>query len=116
MYEGCVSPLSFCEIALGERLFRSPSHYFYKLGRSIEAQKDIARDISESVFYTDDELFSAISSMARKKYFIESVTEAGAAEIIELAKTMRYEYNASTKQIMRFLKLSNQVLASIGIN
>ena len=116
MYEGCVSPLSFCEIALGERLFRSPSQYFYKLGRSIEAQKDIARDISESVFYTDDELFSAISSIARKKYFLESVSEAGAAEKLELAKTMRYEYNASAKQIMRFLKLSNQVLASIGIN
>lgn len=115
MYEGCISPVSFCDISTGEKLFRGPSHYFYKLGRSIENQKEIAKEISEGVFYTDDELFMSIVSIAQKRYNVKTLTEAGASVKIELAKIMRYEYNASSKQIARFLKLSDVVLASIGI-
>lgn len=115
MYEGCISPVSFCDIASGESLFRGPVHYFNRLGRNIEGQKEIAREIGESIFYTDDELFSAILSVARNRYGIKSLSDAGSTAKLELARIMRYDYNASTKQIARFLKLSEGTLASIGI-
>jgi len=114
-FEGYASPLSFCDIQTGEQLFRDPSHYFYRLSKNIEANKHIAKEIGESVFYTDDELFSAITRIAREKYSCSSLVEAVPTVKLELAQTMRYEYNASTKQIIRFLKLSQGLLNSIGI-
>ena len=113
VFDGYALPLSFCGIASGERLFRNPSHYFHKLGRSIENQKKIAQEISESIFYTDDELFSAISSLAKDKFGCHSLSHAPAAAKLELSKVMRYEYNASSKQIQRILKISSATLMSL---
>lgn len=113
IHENCALPLSFCDIASGERLFRNPSHYFYKLGRSIEGQKKIAGEISESIFYTDDELFSAISSIAREKYGCRQLVQVPAEAKLELARTMRFEYNSSAKQIQRMLKISTNTLNDI---
>ncbi len=114
-FDGCALPLNYCDIATGERLFRDPSHYFYLISRNIENNKQIAREIGEGIFYTDNELFSAISRIAKEKFGCVSINEASPMAKIELAKIMRYDYNAPTKQIMRFLKLSQGNLTSIGI-
>lgn len=115
MFEGSICPLSFCDITSGQKIFRGASHYFNKLGKSIESQKEIAKEISESIFYTDDELFSAITAIARKKYNISSLKEAESMVKLDLARTMKFEYNATAKQIARFLKISETTLSSMGI-
>ena len=46
--DGCFSPFSFCDITTGEGLFRDAVHYFYMLGRNIESNKEIAKEIGES--------------------------------------------------------------------
>jgi len=114
-FDGCALPLSYCDIETGEQLFRDSSQYFYLISRNIESNKQIAREIGEGVFYTDNELFSTISRIAKDKFGCASLNEAIPAAKIELAKIMRYNYNASAKQIMRFLKLSQGLLNSIGI-
>lgn len=114
-FDGCALPLNYCDIETGEQLFRDSSQYFYLISRNIESNKQIAREIGEGIFYTDNELFSAVSRMAKEKYGCASLNEATSATKLELAKTMRHEYNASAKQIMRFLKLSQGILNSIGI-
>lgn len=108
-------PLDFCDISTGEQLFRDSSQYFYLISKNIEANGRIAREIGEDVFYTDDELFSLVSRMSREKYGCVSLSEATPSMKIEMARIMRYDYNASAKQIMRFLKLPRGVLNSIGI-
>jgi len=113
--DGCASPLCFCDIETGERLFHDAAQYFYLLSKKIENSKEIAKEIGESIFYTDNELFSIVSRIARDNYACESLTEAPPATKLELAKIMRYEYNAPVKQIMRFLKLSQSLLNTIGI-
>lgn len=115
MFEGSICPLSFCDITSGQKIFRGASHYFNKLGKSIENQKEIAKEISESIYYTDDELFSAITAIARKKYNISSLKEAESMVKLDLARTMKFEYNATAKQIARFLKISETTLSSMGI-
>lgn len=112
-FEGYALPLSFCEIDSGERLFRSPSQYFFKISRSVETSKGIARELHERVFYTDDELFRTISSISRKKYGTGTPSQTPAEAKIELAKLMHYEYNATLKQISRILKLAPALLASL---
>lgn len=115
LFEGCVSPTCFCDIATGEKLFRNTSHYFNKLSRSIEASQAIAKEIGESIFYTDDELFSLISRISKTQH--GSTPSSLPPDIkIQMAKMMRFEYSASPKQIMRILKLSSGVLSSLGIS
>lgn len=114
-YDGYAFPPSFCDIKSGEQLFHNASNYFHRLSRSIEWQKGIADEIGESVFYTDDELFSIVCRMAKENYNVRILSSLPSSGKIELAKVMHFEYNASAKQIMRMLKLSFATLSSLGI-
>jgi len=112
--EGCALPTSFCDIRTGESLFRDASHYFFKVSKAVEATKEIAREIGESSFYTDDELYAAIASVC-KRQFNESVpSQLTPQQKMDVARIMKYEYNASSKQIRRILKLSQDVIAALG--
>jgi len=112
-FDGYALPLSFCEIENGERLFRDAPHYFSKISRNIESNVAIAKEIGESIHYTDDELFNAASSLCRKKYGEPIPSRLNADAKIEMAKIMRFEYNASAKQIQRMLKLDSIILTAL---
>ena len=111
--EGCFSPFSFCDIEAGEGLFRDAVHYFYMLGRNIEGNKEIAKEIGESVSYTEDELYAAISAKCKKDYGTANPAQIPSNAKIATAKVMRYEYNATLKQIQRMLRLDQGILQSI---
>lgn len=112
---GYVSPISFCDTEAGERIFRDASHYFFMLSKSVETNRKIAKEIGESLYYNDNELFYAISQVARDKYNSSSLTALNAEAKIEVAKIMFFDYNASPKQISRMLKISLAVLTSLGM-
>lgn len=112
-YEGYALPLSFCEVSLGESLFRTPSHYHESLSRSIERNAKIVAEIGESVAYTDEELFSALVRISRQKFDCPIPSQVASEAKLQLAATMRYDYNASDKQISRMLKLDPELLRSI---
>lgn len=111
--DGCISPFSFCDIAAGESLFRDAKHYFFLLGRNIESNKEIAKEIGESISYTEDELYAAISSRCRKEYGTTNPAQIPAEAKIGLATVMRYEYNSTVKQIQRMLRLESGTVQSI---
>lgn len=111
--DGCFSPFSFCDIAAGESLFRDAVHYFYMLGKNIESNKEIAKEIGESISYTEDELYAAVSARCRSEYGTANPSLIPADAKIAMAKVMRYEYNASLKQIQRMLRLDQGILNSI---
>ncbi|MBO4670261.1 MAG: hypothetical protein J5640_00240 [Bacteroidales bacterium] len=109
--DGFAAPPSFCALALGEGLFRDASHYFNMISRSIEGQKDIAKTIGESIFYTDDELYRIISASCKERFGQSSPSLIPGEAKIEMAKVLRFDYNASDKQICRMLRISPSVLA-----
>lgn len=109
---GHICPLCFCEIEMAERLFRGAAHYFHSLSRSIESQRQIAREIGDRVFYTDDELYSTVFAISSKKYGLPPIQLPKDAKM-ELAKKLHYDYNANNKQIARMLKLDLTVVNSI---
>ena len=111
--DGYASPLSFCDISLGEDMFRSARHYFTKVSRHVESYEQIAKLIGESVYYTDDDLFQIVCSLSRNRYGCNSPTLLPHKEKVELAKTLRTEYNANNKQIQRMLKLDQSVLTAL---
>ncbi|MBQ0123908.1 MAG: hypothetical protein KBS58_03590 [Bacteroidales bacterium] len=113
MADGYANPMTFCNIGLAEKLFRDAGNYFYKLGKSVEANRQISKELGESIYYTDDELFAAISHICKKRFGngLPSVIPANAK--IELARTMRYEYNASPKQIQRILRIDTGLISQL---
>ncbi len=109
---GYISPLCFCDIETGEKLFRNAAHYFYCLSRNIESQKKIAGEIGDTVFYTDDELYSVASAIAAKKYGLPPAQIPKEAKI-EIAKTLHFDYNASNKALTRMLKLDISLINTL---
>lgn len=114
-FDGCALPLSFCDVTIGESLFRDASHYFGKVSRAVESNARIAKEIGESVWYTDDDLYSVCLKRCRESYGVALPKQLDSKAKIELAKVLRYDYNAGLKQIQRMLKIEASVLASLGI-
>ena len=107
--QGQISPLCFCDIGCGERLFRNASHYFNCLSKNVESQKLIAQEIGERIFYSDDELYSLVFSLSMKQYHFPPSQLPKEAKL-QLAKTLHYEYNAGNKQITRLLKIDISIV------
>ena len=111
--DGYACPMEFCDITGGERLFRDARHYFFAVSRNVESQKKIAAEIGERIFYTDDELFAAISAISKARYDTAAPTLLPAQAKIEVARLMHYEYNAGNKQIQRMLRLDAGTVESL---
>ena len=100
-----VSPLCFCHIADAESFFRNSRHYFHSVTRNIESAKEIAASIGESIFYSDEDLFSHVRTLCSKRYGCQSVSDLPVQAKIEMAKELHFSYNAGNKQICRLLKM-----------
>lgn len=108
-----VSPLCFCHISEAELFFRNSRQYFYCISRNIETSKEIAKNIGESIFYTDDDLFVHISTLCSGKYGGRSVATLPKEAKIEIARELHFDFNAGNKQICRLLKMELPVLAAM---
>jgi len=115
-FEGYALPLSFCNIEYGETLFRDASHYFSRISRNIETNAKIAKEIGESIFYNDDELYSVVVKMVKEQYKTMTPSILPPEAKIHIAKKIHYEFNASSKQIARILKLPHQILDSLNLS
>ena len=105
MLDDYACPLSFCDIASAEEMFKNASNYFYELSRNIESHKSVADEIGEKVFYSDDELFRIVQKYCQEKHDVSAPSLLPPSAKVEVAKTMHYDYNASCKQIARILKI-----------
>ena len=102
--------MNYCRVDIGEAVFRDAWHYFNKLSKDIEAYREIAAIVGDSIFYTDDELFDVINRICRDKYGGQRPSLLGKAEKMELVRKLHYDYNADNAKISRLLKLpKNQV-------
>ena len=111
--DGYVSPLCYCHVKEAESFFRNGRHYFYHTSRNIESMKDIAKDIGESLFYSDEDLFQHIRAACSKKYGCNSVAGLCPEMKIELAKELHFNFNAGNKQISRLLKMDIGVVNTL---
>ncbi len=111
--DGYISPLSFCEIENGERLFRNAHRYFYKLSRNYESYGLIAKALGEEVFLSDEDMYSVICSRAKSMFNLDRLRELSPNQKLELARLVHKEYNASNSQIKRILNLPDCVLREL---
>ena len=111
--DGMVPPPAFCDIRTAEGLYRNAHHYFWTVSKNVEGMKGVAEHIGESIYYTDEDLFSVVLGMCQDKYGVGRVSLLPAQAKLDIARQMHFEYNANDKQIARILKLDLPVLASM---
>lgn len=113
VYEEIILPASYCHIDEAEAFFRSAHHYFQHISRKFEAYSEIADRLHESVFISDEEMYSAVCALGLKMYNAKNPTLLGTKERIEMARQMRQKYNASNRQIRNILKLDNSIVDTL---
>lgn len=104
---------SFCHISSGERMFRDPRSYFNALTRNAEAFSEIASRLKDTIFLTDDELFSVTVSHISKEYDINKISLLSPQQRMDTARYLHFKYNATNQQLRRILKLETGVLDEI---
>lgn len=100
-----ISPVNYCDLALGEGVFRSARHYFSQVSRSVEGYQDIAKLLGDQFFCTDDELYIIVRQISKDKYGASRLDTLPPDKKRELAKTMYYDYKATVQQIHRMLRV-----------
>ncbi|MCQ2174473.1 MAG: hypothetical protein MJY61_04995 [Bacteroidales bacterium] len=113
LVDGYVSPLCFCAIDRAESFFRNSRHYFHSVSRNIESSKDIAKDIGENLFYTDDDLYGHIRMICSKRHGGQSINAISFKDKMEIAKELHFDFNAGNKQICRLLKMDIQTVTAL---
>ena len=113
--DGYISPLEFCDIASAERLFRDAKQYFYHISRNVEMYSEVAKSIEESIYVTDSDLYLAAVKLAKERYGTNDLRTLDIGCKIELAKCLRFDYNAGVKQIERLLKIDNHLLKALSL-
>ena len=104
---------SFCDISLGESIFRDARSYFNSLTRNAEAFSQIASRLKDSVFLTAEELYSVICSHINKEYSVKAPSQLSAQQKIDTARHMHFSYNASNQQLRRMLRMELSVLEEL---
>ena len=101
---------SFCDIKLGESLFRDARSYFNSLTRNAEAFSQIASRLKDAIFLTDEELYSVICSHISKEYSVKTPVQLSAQQKIDTARHMHFNYNASNQKLRRMLRMDLSIL------
>ena len=78
--------------------------------RNAEAFSQIAARLKDSIFLTDDELFSVLCSHISKEYSIKKPSELTAQQKIDTARHLHFGYNASNQQLRRMLRMDMAIL------
>ena len=104
---------SFCDISLGESMFRDARSYFNSLTRNAEAFSQIASRLKDTIFLTDEELYSVICSHISKEYSVKNPSQLSAQQKIDTARHMHFNYNATNQQLRRMLRLDLSILEEL---
>lgn len=104
---------SFCDISLGESMFRDARSYFNSLTRNAEAFSQIASRLKDTIFLTDEELYSVICSHISKEYSVKAPSQLSAQQKVDTARYMHFGYNASNQQLRRMLRLDLAILEEL---
>ena len=104
---------SFCDIKLGESMFRDARSYFNSLTRNAEAFSQIASRLKDTIFLTEEELYAVIRSYISKEYSVKTTSQLSAQQKIDTARRMHFDYNATNQQLRRMLRMDLSILEEL---
>jgi REP element-mobilizing transposase RayT len=111
--EGQLSPRSFCSYKFGEAFFRNAHHYFSLLTKNSEAYAEVAKRLGDTIILSDDEMFATLTHLCQREYSETRPSMLPNETKLEVAKRMRRDYNATSGQIQRMLRLDANIVSSL---
>lgn len=111
--DGYIHPSCICDSNRGMSFFRDAHHYFNLLSRNNEANMEIARILGEKVFITDQEIYSVVVSICKRDYNTNDPLQLSTEDKLIIAKTLHDHYHSTNKQIMRVLRLQENLVRSM---
>jgi len=111
--DGCVSPLSFCDISAAEKTFRNEKQYFYFISKKVETYGEIAKSIGEMISFTDEDIYQVVCAKTMEICGSRNPAVLDSDSRIQIAKHLHYTYHANNKQIQRMLKIDRSILDSM---
>jgi len=110
VYNGVILPSSYCILKKAEQMFRDPHHYFNMLSKNWEAYSEIAKRLGDTITITDEEMYGAVCALSTKEFGCKNPRLLSPENKVMLARRMKSEYNASSKQIRSILKLNQDIV------
>ena len=107
---GMVCPDSFLDVSLIESYFKTPVRYSYFLAQKLEGVVEQEIETSQKTFIPDIELREIVRKMILQDYGKDSVTDLGVHDRLSVARTLRYRYASTIKQISRIVHLDRSAL------
>ena len=104
---------SFCDIKLGESLFRDARSYFNALTRNAEAYSQIASRLKDKIFLTDEELYAVLVSYISKEFSVSKPVLLNNSQKMNTAQYLHFNYNATNNQLRRILRLELSLLEEL---
>lgn len=104
---------SFCDIKLGESIFRDARSYFNALTRNAEAFSQIASRLKDKIFLTDDELYAVVISHINKEFSVSKPALLSGLQKIDTARYLHFNYNATNNQLRRILRIDLSILEEL---
>ena len=104
---------SFCDIKLGESIFRDASSYFHALTRNAETFSQIASRVKDTIFLTDEELYLVAHSHIVAEYSVKAIALLTVQQKIETARYLHFNYNATKQQLRRILRMELPVFEEL---
>ena len=103
---GYILPSEYCALNFGMSVFRDAHHYFSLVSKNIESYRELAVELDDGEFLTDQELFAQIFKYLRSSYGADRLSAISKAQKLDLAVKLRQEFRSSNGQIRRVLGLS----------
>lgn len=98
---GTALPACFVDYHRAENFFDNARDFQYCMMKNVESQVAIAKRIGDTLFLDDNEMWELSYKLCRETYKVKSPFILKGEERITLAKTLKFEYGASNKQIAR---------------
>lgn len=108
--KGMICPLSFLDVSVLESYFKTPLRYSYFLAKKIEGYVENEFKHSQKLFVPDKELRPIVKKITLERYGTEDVCGLCVNDRLSIARTLRYNYASTIKQISRMVQLDVSLL------
>ena len=108
--KGMLCPGSFLDVSVIESYFKTPIRYSYFLAKRLEGTIEQEIESSQKTFIPDIELREIVRKMILQDYGKNSVIDLDVSERLVIARTLRYRYASTLKQISRMVHLDRSAL------
>ena len=108
--ERMILPTCFMDISITESFFKTPIRYTYFLSKKLEGMIELELEHAQKVFIPDKEMRQIVKEIIYERYQATDIRQIGINERLQIARTLKFKYACSVKQISRMTQLEKDAI------